>query len=64
MATAQPAGKAGPRYGDLKRRLVFLVLALVVYRLGTHIPVPGICFMALKFYPSNLTVQNLQLIKK
>src|SRR5690606_39926981 len=25
-----------------KRRLVFLVLALVVYRLGTHIPVPGI----------------------
>jgi len=26
----------------LKRRLVFLVLALVVYRLGTHIPVPGI----------------------
>ncbi|MCC7227731.1 MAG: preprotein translocase subunit SecY [Burkholderiaceae bacterium] len=42
MATAQALGKAGPRYGDLKRRLVFLVLALVVYRLGTHIPVPGI----------------------
>ena len=42
MATAQTTGKAGPRYGDLKRRLVFLVLALVVYRLGTHIPVPGI----------------------
>ena len=35
-------GKTGTRYGDLKRRLVFLVLALVVYRLGTHIPVPGI----------------------
>nr|WP_301288962.1 preprotein translocase subunit SecY [Kerstersia gyiorum] len=35
-------GKTGPRYGDLKRRLVFLLLALVVYRLGTHIPVPGI----------------------
>nr|WP_191295229.1 MULTISPECIES: preprotein translocase subunit SecY [Achromobacter] len=35
-------GKTGARYGDLKRRLVFLVLALVVYRLGTHIPVPGI----------------------
>jgi len=35
-------GKSGARYGDLKRRLVFLVLALVVYRLGTHIPVPGI----------------------
>jgi preprotein translocase subunit SecY len=28
--------------GDLRRRLVFLALALVVYRLGTHIPVPGI----------------------
>jgi len=28
--------------GDLKRRLVFLLLALVVFRIGTHIPVPGI----------------------
>jgi preprotein translocase subunit SecY len=34
-------GKTG-KYGDLKRRLAFLVLALVVYRIGTHIPVPGI----------------------
>jgi len=34
-------GKTG-KYGDLKRRLGFLVLALVVYRIGTHIPVPGI----------------------
>jgi preprotein translocase subunit SecY len=34
--------KSGSGYGDLKRRVVFLVLALVVYRLGTHIPVPGI----------------------
>ena len=42
MANAQALGKTGVRYGDLKRRLVFLVLALVVYRLGTHIPVPGI----------------------
>ena len=30
------------RFGDLKRRLVFLLLALVVYRIGAHIPVPGI----------------------
>ena len=30
------------KYGDLKRRLVFLLLALVVYRVGAHIPVPGI----------------------
>ncbi len=28
--------------GDLKNRLIFLLLALVVYRLGAHIPVPGI----------------------
>jgi hypothetical protein len=34
--------KAGGKYGDLKRRLVFLLLALVVYRVGAHIPVPGI----------------------
>jgi preprotein translocase subunit SecY len=31
-----------PKYGDLRRRLVFLLLALVVYRVGAHIPVPGI----------------------
>jgi len=35
-------GKSGGRYSDLKRRMVFLLLALMVYRLGTHIPVPGI----------------------
>jgi preprotein translocase subunit SecY len=43
VATTLPGtlGKTG-KYGDLKRRLIFLVLALVVYRVGTHIPVPGI----------------------
>ncbi|MEY2776242.1 MAG: preprotein translocase subunit SecY [Pseudomonadota bacterium] len=30
------------KFADLRKRLVFLVLALVVYRLGAHIPVPGI----------------------
>ena len=30
------------KMSDLKRRLVFLVLALIVFRIGTHIPVPGI----------------------
>jgi preprotein translocase subunit SecY len=30
------------KYGDLRRRLLFLLLALVVYRIGAHIPVPGI----------------------
>ena len=38
--TAQLA-KTG-KYGDLRRRLVFLLLALVIYRIGAHIPVPGI----------------------
>ncbi|MBU3609998.1 preprotein translocase subunit SecY [Polynucleobacter wuianus] len=36
------AASAGGKFGDLRRRLVFLVLALLVYRLGAHIPVPGI----------------------
>jgi preprotein translocase subunit SecY len=30
------------KFGDLRRRLVFLLLALVVYRIGAHVPVPGI----------------------
>ena len=42
MATnAAQTAKAG-KFGDLRRRLVFLLLALVVYRIGAHIPVPGI----------------------
>lgn len=32
----------GGKFGDLRRRLTFLLLALVVYRIGAHIPVPGI----------------------
>jgi preprotein translocase subunit SecY len=30
------------RFADLRKRLIFLLLALVVYRIGAHIPVPGI----------------------
>jgi preprotein translocase subunit SecY len=30
------------KYGDLGQRLWFLLLALIVYRIGAHIPVPGI----------------------
>jgi preprotein translocase subunit SecY len=37
-----PAAKSGDKYGDLKRRLLFLLGALIVYRIGTHVPVPGI----------------------
>jgi len=41
LATGSSSAKTD-KYGDLRRRLVFLLLALVVYRIGTHIPVPGI----------------------
>jgi len=40
-STSAQTAKNG-KYGDLSRRLVFLLLALVVYRVGAHIPVPGI----------------------
>ncbi len=30
------------RFADLRKRIFFLILALLVYRLGAHIPVPGI----------------------
>ena len=30
------------KFGDLKARLWFLLGALIVYRIGTHIPVPGV----------------------
>jgi preprotein translocase subunit SecY len=41
MATALP-NVGSQKYGDLKRRLLFLLGALVVFRIGAHIPVPGI----------------------
>jgi preprotein translocase subunit SecY len=41
VTRAQTTAKTG-QLGDLRRRLVFLLLALVVYRVGAHIPVPGI----------------------
>ena len=42
MATSGPQIAKTGKYGDLRRRLVFLLLALVLYRIGAHIPVPGI----------------------
>jgi preprotein translocase subunit SecY len=39
--SANQLAKSG-KFGDLRRRIVFLLLALVVYRIGGHIPVPGI----------------------
>ena len=42
MATSSNTVSKGGKFGDLKRRLWFLLGALVVYRIGAHIPVPGI----------------------
>ena len=42
MATSATQLAKSGKFGDLRRRLVFLLLALVVYRLGAHIPVPGV----------------------
>jgi preprotein translocase subunit SecY len=39
--SATQLAKSG-KFGDLRRRIFFLLGALVVYRLGTHVPVPGI----------------------
>ncbi|HTO43629.1 MAG TPA: preprotein translocase subunit SecY [Burkholderiales bacterium] len=41
MANDGLLGGAG-RFSDLKRRLLFLLGALIVFRIGAHIPVPGI----------------------
>ncbi len=42
MASTPTTLNKGGKFGDLKRRLWFLIGALVVYRIGSHIPVPGI----------------------
>ena len=39
---ASSSGTQQGKYGDLGRRLIFLLGALIVYRIGAHIPVPGI----------------------
>lgn len=42
MATSSAQTVKGSKFGDLRRRLTFLLLALIVYRIGSHVPVPGI----------------------
>ena len=43
MATPGSLALGGSKgTGELKARLFFLLLAIIVYRIGTHIPVPGI----------------------
>lgn len=42
MVTSTAQAPKAPKFGDLRRRLIFLLSALVVYRVGSHVPVPGI----------------------
>jgi preprotein translocase subunit SecY len=42
VATSQNQLAKSGNFGDLRRRVIFLLLALVVYRIGGHIPVPGV----------------------
>ena len=42
MVAISNSANKGSKFGDLKRRLLFLLGALIVYRIGAHIPVPGI----------------------
>lgn len=42
MANESNTRGDGGRFSDLKRRLLFLLGALIVFRIGAHVPVPGI----------------------
>jgi len=42
VATSSAQIAKSGKFGDLRNRLVFLLLALVVFRVGSYIPVPGI----------------------
>ncbi|MDF7676971.1 preprotein translocase subunit SecY [Neisseriaceae bacterium ESL0693] len=53
MANNQQSATGLSKFGDLKNRLLFLLGALVVFRIGSHIPVPGVDGAALaKLYQS------------
>jgi preprotein translocase subunit SecY len=42
LAQGKQASATAGKFSDLKQRLFFVLGALVVYRIGAHIPVPGI----------------------
>ena len=48
MAAKGKSTGGSDKLADMKRRLWFLLLALVVYRIGSHVPVPGIDPVVLK----------------
>jgi len=43
------------RSKELKSRILFLLGALIVYRVGTHIPLPGVDAFALEYYKESLS---------
>ncbi|MBT8131347.1 MAG: preprotein translocase subunit SecY [Gammaproteobacteria bacterium] len=43
-------GGEGPKFSELRKRLFFLIGALIIYRIGTFIPVPGIDPVALESF--------------
>lgn len=50
MSSSRASGKAsltGGKFDELKQRLLFLLGALLVFRIGAHVPVPGIDPIAL-----------------
>lgn len=42
MANHQQSKSGSTNFNDLRNRLLFLLSALIIYRIGTHIPVPGV----------------------
>ncbi|MDH3588237.1 MAG: preprotein translocase subunit SecY [Gammaproteobacteria bacterium] len=47
-AASAVLGSEAPKFAELRKRLLFLVSALIVYRIGTFVPVPGIDPVALE----------------
>ena len=43
------------RSKELKSRILFLLGALIVYRIGTHVPLPGVDGVALEYYKESLS---------
>jgi preprotein translocase subunit SecY len=41
MAKTSP-GSGGSQLGELRQRILFVLGAIIVFRLGTHIPIPGV----------------------
>src|SRR6266576_2520223 len=69
MATnslTNPAAAFGDaaRFGEIRGRLLFLIGALIVYRIGTYIPVPGInpAEVARFFSDQSNTIQMMSMV--